>query len=339
MVWKYFLSKLRHLSKGKLLDPLIKNVAGMSLGGGRKENFFLSLLEYYPEKKRWFLKSLHQVKDEEIRDRDEIITGWVNQYGLRQLVVDFPLSRPPCEESCLKECKSSHSCPRSQVVEVRVEMGKLLEEDARHYNENPKKYEQNRTAANEIDYSKNLLKKNTDEHMLSKAFKRKLRKGFVPYWHRPIDFWVWKSYYDQLLEVFKTSYESFGNVSVMLLARLNYLLRHLPSDLKMYESNVQICLLELYRARVVSKSLLLQLFDLDMASTAREQIILNIERHLEIFIYENDLETIIRNSQAFDSFVLSVIGQRMLMNGLRDIPKWGNTDGGNFIVPSFHVRG
>jgi hypothetical protein len=317
----------------------IKNVAGMSLGGGRKENFFFSLLEYYPEKKRWFLKSLHQVKDEEIRDRDEIITSWVAQYGLKQLVVDFPLSRPPCEESCLTNCSSAKECPRDSVQKVRDEMARLLEEDAKNHRENPKRYEQARNTANEIDYSRNILKKNTDEHMLSKSFKRKLRKGFVPYWHRPIDFWVWKNYYDQLLEVFKISYESFGNVSVMLLARLNYLLRHLPSDLKMYESNVQICLIELYRARVVSKSLLLQLFDLDLASAAREQIIINIEKNMEIFIYENDLETIIRNTQAFDSFILSVVGQRMLMNGLREIPGWINTDGGNFIVPSFHVQG
>lgn len=311
----------------------------MSLGGGRKENFFFSLLEYYPDKKRWFLKSLHQVKDEEIRDRDEIITAWVNQYGLKQLVVDFPLSHPPCESACLSNCEGANVCPRKSVVEVRSQMKTLLDEDAKFCQENPKKYEQERNTSLEVDYSKNLLKKNTDEHMLSRSFKRKLRKGFTPYWHRPIDFWVWKNYYDQLLEVFKTSYESFGNVSVMLLARLNYLLRHLPKDLSMYESNVQICLLELYRAKVVSKSLLLQLFDLDLASSSREQIILNIEKHMGIFIYENDLVTIIKNSQAFDSFILSVVGQRMLMNGLRDIPEWGNSDGGNFIVPSFHVQG
>ena len=335
MVWRSFRLKWSRLSKGKTLA----NVAGMSLGGGRKENFFFSLLEYYPDKKRWFLKSLHQVKDEEIRDRDEIITAWVQKYGLKQLVVDFPLSKPPCEESCLSECKSAHACPRSQVIEVRKEMAELLDEDARQYKENPKKYEQDRQSMLEVDYSRNILKKNTDEHMLSRSFKRKLRKGFVPYWHRPIDFWVWKNYYDQLLEVFKTSYESFGNVSVMLLARLNYLLRHLPKDLSMYESNVQICLLELYRARVVSKSLLLQLFDLDLASSAREQIVLNIEEHLDIFIYENDMQTIVRNSQAFDSFILSVVGQRMLMNGLREVSSWCNTDGGNFIVPSFHVQG
>ena len=316
-----------------------QNVAGMSLGGGRKENFFFSLLEYYPEKRRWFLKSLHQVKDEEIRDRDEIIAAWVAQYGLKELVVDFPLSKPPCESSCLPGCTGASSCPRESVEAVRREMQKLLDEDAEAYQANPKKYEQDRVSALEVDYSKNILKKNTDEHMLSRSFKRKLRKGFTPYWHRPIDFWVWKNYYDQLLEVFKISYESFGNVSVMLLARLNYLLRHLPKDLVMYESNIQICLIELYRARVVSKSLLLQLFDLDLASSARETIVRNIERHMDIFIYDHDIETIIKNPNAFDSFILSVVGQRMLMNGLRSIPSWGNTDGGNFVVPSFHVQG
>ncbi len=311
----------------------------MSLGGGRRENFFFSLLEYFPEKKRWFLASLHQVKDEDISDRDEIIAAWITQYGLTQLVVDFPLSKPPCEESCLPDCKGANMCPRESVVEVRDEMQSLLEEDARLHDENPKKYEQNRLTATEVDYSKNLLKKNTDEHMLSRSFKRKLRKGFTPYWHRPIDFWVWKNYYDQLLEVFKISYESFGNVSVMLLSKLNYLVRHLPKDLTMYESNVQICLIELYRAKVVSKSVLFQLFDLDLTSAAREQIIQNIEEHMGIFIYEKDLDTIMKNSHAFDSFILSVVGQRMLMNELRTIPTWGNADGGNFIVPTFHVQG
>lgn len=313
----------------------IKNVAGMSLGGGRKENFFFSLLEYFPETKRWFLTSLHQVKDEEIRDRDEIIAGWINQYGLTQLVVDFPLSKPPCEESCLPECQGANFCPRECVVEVREEMDRLLQEDARLHEENPKRYEQERIAAGEIDYSKNLMGKNTDEHLLSRSFKRKLRKGFTPYWHRPIDFWVWKNYYDQLLEVFKISYESFGNVSVMLLAKLNYLVRHLPKNLTMYESNVQISLIELYRAKIIGKSVMFQLFDLDLAPSAREHIVHNIEKHLGIFIYEKDLDTIMKNPHAFDSFILSVVGQRMLMEKLREIPEWGNADGGNFVVPAF----
>lgn len=316
-----------------------KNVAGMSLGGGRRENFFLSLLEYYPEKQRWFLKSLHQVRDEEIQDRDAIIASWVEQYGLKELIVDFPLSQPPCEEACLTNCTGAHACPRREVVEVRSEMEKLLDEDAEYERKNPKKYEQDRQASLEVDYSKNLTNKNPDEHMLSRSFKRKLRKGFTPYWHRPIDFWVWKNYYDQLLEVFKISYDSFGNVSVMLLARLKYLVRHLPRDLKMYESSIEICLIELYRARVITKSNLFQLFDLEQASSAREVIVQQIEKNMDIFIYENDFDTIIKNEQAFESFILSVVGQRMQMNCLREIPGWGTSDGSNFIVPSFLAQG
>lgn len=311
----------------------------MSLGGGRRENFFLSLLEYYPEKQRWFLKSLHQVREEESNDRDEIIANWVGQYGLKELIVDFPLSRPPCEEACLNSCTGAHACPRREVVEVRNEMQKLLEEDAEFQRSNPKKYEQERVASLEVDYSRNLTGKNPDEHMLSRSFKRKLRKGFVPYWHRPIDFWVWKNYYDQLLEVFKISYDSFGNVSVMLLARLKYLVRHLPRDLKMYESSIEICLIELYRARIITKATLMQLFDLEFAGSAREIIVQQIEKHMDIFIYENDLDTIIKNEQAFESFILSVVGQRMLMNKLRTVPEWGTSDGGNFIVPSFLAQG
>ncbi len=313
----------------------VKNIAGMSLGGGRKENFFFSLLEYYPEKNRWFLKSLHQVKDEEIRDRDEIITSWVQQYGLTQLVVDFPLSKPPCMDSCLLNCHGANHCPREQVKYIRSEMSKLLDDDSRFYSENPKRYEQERVVSEEVDFAKNILRKNSDEHLLSKAFKRKIRKGFVPYWHRPLDFWVWKNYYDQLLEIFKISYESYGNVSVMLLSRMNYLIRHLPRNLSMYESHVPICLIEMYRAKIISKNLMHQLFDFDQGSIAREQIIKLIEKHLGIFIYANDLDSIVKNPQAFESFLLSVAGQRMLMTDLRAIPDWVNVEGGNFIVPQF----
>jgi hypothetical protein len=316
----------------------VKNVAGLSLGGGRRENFFFSLLEYYPEKQRWFLKSLHQVKDEEIQDRDEIITSWISQYGLRKMVVDFPLSAPPCEE-CKLKCPGANVCPQVPVMAVRSEMKQLLHDDDKLQKENPKKYEQSRNQQTEVQFSKNLLDKKSDDHLLSRSFKRKLKKGFIPYWHRPIDFWVWRNYFDQMLEIFKNSYDSYGHVSMMLLARLNYLLRHLPKDLLMHESSIQICLLELYRSKIVGKQQLSQLFDLDAATIAREIIVRNIEQKLDVFIYDPDFELLVKNPKAFDSFLLSIAGQRLLMNSLRDIPEWGNADGGNFIVPEFSPKG
>ncbi len=317
-----------------MTEVKIKNVAGMSLGGGSKENFFLALLEYYEDRDRWFLKSLHQVRDEEVQDRDEIITSWIEQYSIRQLVVDFPLSKAPCE-TCALKCPGATICPQPPVMAVRDEMNALLEEDSKLYNKNPKKYEQERQKMNEFDHSRNLLDKKTDHHILSRSFKRKLRKGFIPYWHRPIDFWVWCNYYDQLLSIFKNTYDSFGHVSLMLLSRLNYLVRHLPVDLTMFESSTQICLLELYRAKIIGKQTLVQLFDLDLAPIARETIIIEIEKKIGIFIYERDIDVIVKNPQAFDSFLLAVVGQRMLMENLQEIPVWGNADKGNFIVPSF----
>lgn len=314
------------------------NVAGLSLSGGRRENFFFCLLEHYPERGRWFLKSLHQVKDEEIQDRDEVLRTWVEQYQLQNLVVDFPLSRPPCE-TCLPECQGAERCPRSQVCAVREEMKGLLAEDEKLCAENPKKYEQDRVKAEELDWSQDLLHKTADQHLLSRSFKRKLRKGFTPYWHRPIDFWIWKNYYDQLLSVFKTSYDSYGHTSMMLLARLKYLIRHLPAETQLHESSEKLVLLELYRAGLIGKFQLLQLFDLEMQSLARESLIKGMEQQLQIFIYDNDFEMLVKNPKAFDSFMLAIAGQRLLMKNLRPMPEWANADGGNFIVPDFRRQG
>jgi hypothetical protein len=313
-----------------------KSVAGVSLGGGRRENFFFCLLEHYPDQKgRWFLKSLHQVKDEEIQDRDEVLNAWIAQYGLSSMVVDFPLSRPLCE-TCQLECPGLSVCPQPSVVAVKEEMERLLLEDKAMHEENPKRYEQERNLEDEIDYSKNILHKRPEEHLLSRSFKRKLRKGFVPYWHRPIDFWIWKNYHDQLLDVFKMSYDSYGHVSVMLLARLNYLKRHFPPTLTLYESSIQIILLELYRAKFIGKFQMNQLFDLDLAAMARESLLRGIESALGIFIYDHDFDQLVKNPKAFDSFLLALAGKRLLQKSCLPIPDWGNRDGGRFIVPGFY---
>ena len=42
-----------------------ENIAGMSIRGGRRDNFYLCLLEYYQESDRWFLGSLLPVRDED----------------------------------------------------------------------------------------------------------------------------------------------------------------------------------------------------------------------------------------------------------------------------------
>jgi hypothetical protein len=311
-----------------------KSIAGMSLGGGRKENFFFCLLEFYQDKDRWFLTSLKQVKDEQKLDRDSAITGWVENYSLKQLIVDFPLTKPPCE-SCDLNCPGTQSCHHPVVKTVRDKIDALVEEDYKLSTENPKRYEQQRNFDDEIHFSKSVLDKETHDHILSKSFKRRLKKGFVPYWNRPVDFWVWKNYYDQILKTFNISYDSYGSVSIMLLNRFNYLLRHLPTDLSLYESNSCIILLELYRAGVITNKHLIELDDINIAPLARIQVAKEIEKNLNLFIYEKDLELIAKNPKAFDSFLLAVGGKRLIEKSIKEIPDFGEKNPPKFIVPEF----
>lgn len=306
----------------------MSTIAGMSLGGGKKENFFFCLIEFYEQENRWFLKSLNQVKDESKLTNDEIITTWIEGTEVKKMIVDFPLSKPACE-TCELVCPGMNFCPQPEVEQVRREISSLLGVDQQLNLKNPKKYEQERVEDNKIHYTQNVLSKDTDQHILSKSFKRKLKKGFVPYWNRPIDFWVWRNYYDQMLSLFNISFDSFGNVSVMLLHKFNYLLRHLPRDLSIMESSTHLCLIELYRANIIGKKNLMDLRDLNVATLARVQIAKAIEKKLNLFIYEKDLELISKHPKAFDSFLLALTGRNHILGQLRE------TNSSEFIVPHF----
>lgn len=311
-----------------------KSIAGMSLGGGRKENFFFSLLEYFPEEDRWFLTSLKQVKDEDTIDRDEVITSWVNEDQLHQLVVDFPLTKPVCA-TCSLDCPGTQKCYHPVVIKVQDEIEDLVTVDKKLEKENPKRYEQERVEDNMVHFNKSVLDKETTHHILSKSFKRKLKKGFVPYWNRPLDFWIWKNYYDQILKMFNVSYDSYGNVSLMLMNRFHYLLRHLPKGLNLFESDINITLLELYRANILSKKHIIELNDINLATLARVRVAREIEKKCKIFLYDKDLELISKNPKAFDSFILSVAGMQHVKESTKKIDDFGEKDPAKFIVPVF----
>ena len=311
-----------------------QSIAGMSLGGGRKENFFFCLLEYYPAEKRWFLSHLKQVRDEAPLDRDDAIMSWIEDHDLTQLIVDFPLSRPTCD-NCELECPGIEVCHHPVVGTIRNEIQELLNADQKLQLENPKRYEQERVENNQIFYGKAFEDKSGASPILSRSFKRKLRKGFLPYWNRPIDFWIWKNYYDQILDNFNISYDSFGNVSIMLMNRFKYLRKHFPECLNIFESNIYITLLELFRAKAINQKMINNLQDLHSAPLAKLDIIRAIEKKLNIFIYEKDLEVIVKNPKAFDSFLLAVAGKSLVQDTNIKIPNLGDESNLNFVIPSF----
>lgn len=304
----------------------INNIGSLSMKGGRNDNFYFCLIEYYPDNKRWFLKSLLAVKDEEVSHNDDAIHAWIQNYDVKQLVVDFPLSRPAIE--CETEGEKN-------IAIVQDKIKHLLDEDQKLINENPKRYEQERNKADEIVYNRDIFSKETAHHLLSRSFKRRLKKGFLPYWNRTLDFWVWKYYYDQILEMFNTSFDSFGNVSLMVLFRFNYIKRHFPKEVELFEANAQIIIVELLRSKIILKKDVELLNDMDLGYETRLETIRKIESKLDIFIYNHDLEILVRNPRAFDSFLLALAGQNALQGKTRELPEWTMPKETKFIIPDF----
>lgn len=314
---------------------IMRNIGSLSMKGGRNDNFYFCLIEYFPDSKRWFLKSLLPVKEEEAADTNEAIRSWITTFDIKQLVVDFPLSKPASESSDYDE-NGNLRCSDNSLEIVQEKIKKLLEEDQRLVNENPKRYEQERNKADEIVYNRDVFSKETAHHLLSRSFKRRLKKGFLPYWNRTLDFWVWKYYYDQILELFNTSFDSFGNVSLMILFRFNYIKRQFPKDLEFFEANEQIILVELLRAKIIMKKDISLLNDVDIGIEARLDTIKKIENKLDIFIYNHDLEILVKNPRAFDSFLLALAGQNVLQEKNVSLPDWTKPEDTKFIIPNFH---
>ena len=311
-----------------------KNIGSLSMKGGRNDNFYFCLIEYFPESSRWFLKSLLPVKDEEANDSDEAIRAWIHNFGVKQLVVDFPLSKAACSE-CEIDCPGAGQCPKPSVVAVREKIKNLVNEDLKLINSNPKRYEQERNKSDEIVYNRDIFEKETAHHLLSRSFKRRLKKGFLPYWNRALDFWVWEYYYDQILDTFNTSFDSFGNISLMILSRFSYIKRHFPKHLELFEGNGQIILIELLRSKIILKKDVDMLGDIDLGIEVRLDTIKKIEAKLDIFIYNHDLEILVKNPRAFDSFLLALAGQNVLQEKNRELPAWTQPDETKFIIPNF----
>lgn len=321
----------------------MKSVAALSMRGGKRDQFYLCRLEYYEAKKRWFLRNLIQVQDQveedeelsnEPTDADLAIHNWIKDYQIEHLVIDFPLS-PPTAMTLDLGWPNTGGAQGNYVQIVRNKIQELLDYDEQLVKNDPKQYERDRNTDDEVSYGDSIFKKQTKDHILSRSFKRKLKRGFIPYWNRTLDFWVWTEYYDQLLELFNVSYDSFGNTGLMVLFRFNYLRKDFPDTLKLYEANSQIVLLELLRNNIISKRDVISMKKLEEGPEAKLNIIKSIEKHLDVFIYDHDLEVIIKNPRAFDSFLISIAGMRHLLNSSFLLPDWTLPYQTNFLVPSF----
>ena len=298
-------------------------IVGLSVKGG-KGSLFCCLLEFFPNEKRWFLHSLVNMND---RD-GETMSDWIKDHNPHKIVVDFPLSVPACQR-CELVCPGVDRCPQEEIKEVRLRIEQLLGEDEKMAKEHPGEYERCRKQESEFF-------KNPCEFQLSRSFKRRLHKGVVPYLNRAVDFWIWSYYYDQLLKLFNISYDSFGGASVSAYFRFSYLRRHLSSCLELFEGSVALYLIEFFRAGIIAKEEIKELLDLEGAILARLHIIEGVERELGVFIYQKDLDVLLKNSRAFDSFVLALGGLCIHEKNVRKLPAWTRPAETKMAIPFFN---
>lgn len=319
--------------------------AALALRGGRKESSFLCVLESYgqydplekrPQEKdaRWFLKALVAIKEEIETSADEAIIKLVHEHQLSQLVVDFPLSWPACHD-CQLTCPGEALCPVFEVQAARDYMNQILEKDRKSQEVRPKQYEYDRADSLMVKHNKDVLAKKTEMHLLSKSFKRRLKKGLLPYWNRPLDAWLWCQYYDQLLDLFNITYDSFGQSALMGPVRLSYLRRHWPISINVYESNVYINFVELLKGGVVKQKDLSVLAHYIQGVEGRLDVIKEIEDKLGLFVYGQDLEQLISSSMAFEAFILAVGARQAVLGQTLKAPAWASTHAENFLIPLF----
>lgn len=313
----------------------IERVAGMSMRSSRGENISFSLLEHHGDN-RWFLTNLLQLKDEQEYGNsiDQAFIDWPKRMNVSHIVFDLPLSLPLCH-TCKLLCPGSSKCPVSEVIMIREYSEKILKEDQDLLLQGRKNYENKRILDNEVSINKNVLTKEVQEAILSRSFKRRLKKEFLPYWNRPIDFWIWLNYYDPLLNLFNISYDSFGQTSFMSFSRMQYLRRHIDKNISFYESSIYIVFVEMLRAKLFEQKDLSAINDYILGVDSRYHIIKKIEEGLGIFVYDQDLDILVKDQKSFTSFILSCAGVALSRKKIKELPDWSLSKEGQFLVPFY----
>ncbi|MDH4468031.1 MAG: hypothetical protein QE271_08235 [Bacteriovoracaceae bacterium] len=307
----------------KLSLPKVElRIGGASLSTGKWEDTYFCALHFFPDQKRWAVKSLQTLsQSQDLVPIDPPLSA---------LVVDLPLTHVLCPHG--------HALNAKSVSEIKQKLNKLLDEDAMFAKTHPKKYEQERKRDELIDFKKNLLEQKTSSAQLSLPFKRKLKKGFAPHLHRPIDAWVWLHYFDAMHLAFGVTFDSFGHVSVPLLQRFSIFREQLGIKTEIAETNYWILLLELYRADIISKKQLLFERKGSEGASFRGHVVEQLESELGLFIYEQDFNILVKNPRAFASFLFAVAGLRRQQADLYQLPKWSLEQSEHFFVPHFLAR-
>lgn len=301
-------------------------IAGLNILGSDHDDLILCLLTYFTQDKRWFL----EIKKKNPLDgkcNNEILPYWIEKHKILEIVVNIPLTKP-----------SFFNCTDEKALDiVNKRINDILKIDQIKHLEDPKGYERERNEKDLFYLKRNLFERPNDVHMIDKSFKRRLKKGLLNYWNRPIDFYLWRSYYTQMLDIFNDVYDSFGNVPLKLYFKFEQLKNYIPKEITLNESDEKIVLLEMHRAGILDVN---ELRDLSLKNgsgllMAREKILMKLEGIFDFFIYDKDWQLIAKDSKVFGVFLNTISLQMKYLKRNWDLSHLGLEKDLNFIVPNF----
>ena len=243
-------------------------VLGLSIGLGKKDEYWVCLLENYPNQDRWFVSSLKKFSSDFGEDG---LIDWIRKNKIKKCYLDIPFTIPTCEICDLK-CPGQLACEHPETKKMRES-----------------------------------IRINQKEKM-PKAMKKRSKIGYNPIYHRPFDFWVWQNKTDPMQEQMAYNYEGFFSLSYKQVKKVKYLRTLLESDTIFFESNKYLLFLELSNHKIISKKLFNQLKEFDTIVRAKEDLILGIEEDFILFLSDADFEIIRKQPKALACFLSALSG-------------------------------
>ena len=188
-----------------------------------------------------------------------------------------------------------------------------------------------------FNFERDVLNQKTSDHLLSRSFKRRLKKGYLPYWESKYRFYGFgisitircKKYLMLPMIVLEILLLWFKRV-------LNILGAISPTIFSSMRANEYIILIELLRSGVLLKRDLIDMSDFELGAEVRAEMIKRIETSLNLFIYDQDFELLVKYPRAFFKFFFwPFSGQYLHLNSSLAPPKWVRKEDQDFIIPQF----
>jgi hypothetical protein len=104
-----------------LLDLKFVRFAGVALGGGKTDKTAVAILEFYPDQRRVFLRSLREkITSTRETSADEVLISTLNdeEKDLAFISLDVPLQLPKCIR-CQLKCPGVESCREPEIKWMR----------------------------------------------------------------------------------------------------------------------------------------------------------------------------------------------------------------------------